>query len=73
MDEDDLKDYWRDYLTKPKQIFQCVTCEGLDDDDDDDYNNDDKISHASVYMRLYCYITKQLPLRNVNVRVFGYL
>jgi hypothetical protein len=37
MDEDDLEDLWREYQTRPKEIYQA------DDDDDDDDDNDDGI------------------------------
>ena len=63
MDEDDLEDFWRDYLTNPKQVYQNLTCDGWDDDDDDD---DDKISRTTVNIRLWSYTKIQICLRNVN-------
>jgi hypothetical protein len=27
MDEDDLEDLWRDYQTRPKQVYQILTCD----------------------------------------------
>jgi hypothetical protein len=62
MDEDDLEDFWRDYLTKLKQVYQGLTCDELDDVDD---NN--KISSANMHIRLCCYIKLKLSLQNVNV------
>jgi hypothetical protein len=50
LDEDDLEDFWRDYLTKPKQVYQDLTCDGWADEDDDD-----KISRATVNIRLWSY------------------
>jgi len=31
-----LEDFWRDYLTQAKQVYQGLTCDGFDDDDDDE-------------------------------------
>jgi len=66
MEYEDLENVGRDYLTRPKQVCQSLTYDGFDDDDDDE------ISHAIVYIRLCCYITIQLSLRNVNVFSFYY-
>jgi hypothetical protein len=50
MDEDDLEDFWRDYLTKPKQVYLGLNCDGWNVDDDD------KISPETVYIIICCYI-----------------
>jgi hypothetical protein len=41
MDEDDLEYFWRDYWTRPKQVYQGITRHN-DDDDYDDNVDDDK-------------------------------
>ena len=50
MDENDLEDFLRDYLTKPKQVYIGLTCDGWNGDDND------KISPETVYITICCYI-----------------